>query len=67
MYRREKIEQLAREYVENGDDDVFNNKLLVELKLLVQIQLGKNYSSMKEEWGDMSQEVLCKIYIENHE
>ena len=63
MYRKEKIEQLAQEYVNNGDENIFNNELLPELKWLAQVHLGKNYSSMKKDWKDMSQEVLYKIWI----
>jgi len=60
MYQKEEVERLAGEYVETGDEQVFE-ALIKALIPLIDVQLGKNYSSLKEFWGDLRQEVLLRI------
>ena len=61
MYKKEEVERLAGEYVETGDEQVFE-ALIKTLIPLINVQLGKNYSSLKEFWDDLRQEVLLKIW-----
>ena len=61
MYDKVLIERLAQKYVKTTNEDVFN-ELLGELEPLIQIQLGKNYSSVKREWDDMKQEVFITLW-----
>lgn len=60
MYQKEEVERLAKEYVETGDEQVFET-LIKALIPLIDVQLGKNYSSLKEFWNDLRQEVLLRI------
>ena len=61
MYQKEEVERLAGEYVETGDEQVFE-ALIKALEPLIDVQLGKNYSSLKEFWDDLRQEVLLKLH-----
>jgi len=61
MYQKEEVERLAGEYVETGSEQVFET-LIKALIPLINVQLGKNYSSLKEFWDDLRQEVLLKIW-----
>jgi DNA-directed RNA polymerase specialized sigma24 family protein len=61
MYQKEEVERLAGEYVETGDERVFE-ALIKALIPLIDVQLGKNYSSLKEFWDDLRQEVLLRVY-----
>jgi len=61
MYQKEEIEQLAKKYVETQEEEVFE-ALIKALILLIDVQLGKNYSSLKEFWDDLRQEVLLKLW-----
>jgi len=61
MYQKEEIEQLAKKYVETQEEEVFE-ALIKALESLINVQLGKNYSSLKQFWGDLRQEVLLKLY-----
>ena len=70
MYQKEEVERLAEEYVEAeklanewcwiSPDWVFE-ALIKALVPLINVQLGKNYSSLKEFWDDLRQEVLLRI------
>jgi len=60
MYQKEEVERLAGEYVETGSEQVFE-ALIKALIPLIDVQLGKNYSSLKEFWDDLRQEVLLRI------
>ena len=60
MYQKEEVERLAGEYVETGDEQVFE-ALIKALEPLINVQLGKNYSSLKGFWSDLRQEVLLRI------
>ncbi len=61
MYQKEEVERLAETYVETGDEQVFET-LIKALEPLINVQLGKNYSSLKEFWDDLRQEVLLRIW-----
>ena len=61
MYQKEEIEQLAKKYVETQEEEVFE-ALIKALEPLINVQLGKNYSSLKEFWDDLRQEVLLKLH-----
>ena len=61
MYQKEEIERLAKKYVETQEEEVFE-VLIKALESLINVQLGKNYSSLKEFWDDLRQEVLVKLY-----
>lgn len=61
MYQKEEVERLAKKYVETGDEQVFE-ELIKALEPLINVQLGKNYSSLKEFWDDLRQEVLLRIW-----
>jgi len=61
MYQKEEVERLAGEYVETGDEQVFE-ALIKALIPLINVQLGKNYSRYKEFWDDLRQEVLLKLW-----
>ena len=61
MYQKEEIEQLAKKYVETQEEEVFE-ALIKALIPLINVQLGKNYSSLKEFWDDLRQEVLLKLH-----
>lgn len=60
MYQKEEVERLAKKYVETGSEQVFE-ALIKALIPLINVQLGKNYSSLKEFWDDLRQEVLLRI------
>ncbi len=60
MYQKEEVERLAGEYVETGSEQVFE-ALIKALIPLINVQLGKNYSSLKVFWDDLRQEVLLRI------
>lgn len=72
MYQKEKVEWLAKEYVEteydaNNNCGTYSPNLVFEALIkalipLINVQLGKNYSSLKEFWDDLQQEVLLKIW-----
>jgi len=72
MYQKEEVEWLAKEYVETEYDannncgtyspDLVFEALIKALEPLINVQLGKNYSSLKPFWNDLKQEVLLKIY-----
>jgi len=75
MYQKEEVERLAKKYVEI-DSSCFGlycalkpqymsqifEALIKALEPLINVQLGKNYSSLKEFWDDLRQEVLLRIY-----
>jgi len=65
MYDKEKIERLARVYIETDNareaEEVFG-ALLTELEPMIKVQLGKNYSSLKDYWDDMISEVITKLW-----
>lgn len=61
MYQKEEVERLAGEYVETGDEQVFE-ALIKALRPLIDVQLGKNYSSLKLFWDDLRQDVLEHLY-----
>lgn len=61
VYDKDKIEGLTKQYIKSGDDNIFV-ELMKELEPVIKIQLGKGYSSLKEHWNDMSQEVLLKLW-----
>ena len=60
-YDKEEIERLARKYIETANEEVFG-KLLEELEPIIRVQLGKNYSSLKDYWDDMTREVMLKLW-----
>ncbi len=60
MYQKEEVERLAEKYVETGNEQVFE-ALIKALRPLINVQLGKNYSSLKEFWDDLRKEVLLRI------
>ena len=61
MYQKEEVERLAKEYVDTGKEQVFE-KLIEALIPVIDVQLGKNYSSLKEFWGDLRQDVVVHLY-----
>lgn len=61
MYQKEEIERFAKKYVDTGDEQVFET-LIKALIPMIDVQLGKNYSSLKEFWDDLRQEVLLKLH-----
>lgn len=61
VYQWKKIEFLAKEYINTIDNKVFE-RLIVALTPMIDVQLGKNYSSLKEYWDDMKQEVFLKLW-----
>lgn len=61
-FNSERINQLAQEYVRTSDDAVFERLMLEELKPMIRVQLGKNYTSIKDFWEDMRQEVLLYLW-----
>ena len=58
----ERINQLTQEYVETSDDSVFERLMLEELGPIIRVQLGKNYTSIRDFWEDMRQEVLMHLW-----
>ncbi len=61
MYDKSLIERLAQEYAITGEDSDFEKVLLV-ISPLIDVILGRKYSSIKHEWEDMKQEVLLKLW-----
>lgn len=61
MYQKKEVERLAGKYVETGNEQVFE-ELIKTLIPLINVQLGKNYSSLKQFWDDLRQEVLLKVW-----
>lgn len=61
MYNVEQIEQLAQRYKETAEDSDFEHVFLA-VDSLVDVLLGRKYSSIKHEWEDMKQEVLMKLW-----
>ena len=61
MYQKEEIERLAKKYVETQEEEVFE-ALIKALIPLIDAQLGKNYSRLKQFWDDLRQEVLLKLH-----
>lgn len=61
MYQKEEIERLAKKYVETQEEEVFE-ALIKALIPLINVQLGKNYSRLKQFWDDLRQEVLLKLH-----
>ena len=60
MYQKEEIERLAKKYVETQEEEVFE-ALIKALESLINVQLGKNYSSVKPFWDDLRQEILLRV------
>lgn len=58
MYKNDTINELAREYIKNRNDKIFEELLLTELSALIDSQLAQRYSSIKSFWGDMKQDVF---------
>ena len=61
MYNKALINKLAKRYATKRENDTFT-QLLQELTPIIDIQLGKNYSSLKEYWDDLRQDVLLKLW-----
>lgn len=61
-FNSERINQLAQEYVRTSDDAVFERLMLEELEPLINVQLGRNYTSIKDFWEDMRQEMLLYLW-----
>ena len=59
MYDKKLINKLSKRYAKKRDGI---DELLRALEPIIDIQMGKNYSSMKEYWDDMKQDVLLKIW-----
>jgi len=61
MFDKDLISKLGKQYAKKreGLED-----LLMALTPLINVQLGKQYSSMKEYWDNMRQDVIVKI-LEN--
>lgn len=62
IYDKDKIDQLALAYAETEDATIFN-ELLEELKPMIKIQLGKNYSSIKEIWEDLESHTIMRLWL----
>lgn len=60
MIDKQLINQLTEQYVISQDDGTFQ-RLIECLTPLINVQLGKNYSSMQLFWDDMRQDVFVKI------
>jgi len=61
MYQKEEIERFAKKYVDTGDEQVFETLIKILIPM-IDVQLGKSYSSLKEFWDDLRQEVLLKLW-----
>ena len=61
MYDVEQIERLAQQYKRTAVDSDFE-KVWVAIDPLIDVLLGRKYSSIKHEWEDMKQEVLMKLW-----
>lgn len=61
MYNKEKINKLAERYINTEDEGIFG-ELLQELIKVIDVQLGKNYASIRENWDDLRQKVYLQLY-----
>ena len=58
---QESINNLTREFIKSENNEIFE-KLLIGIVPMINIQLRKNYSSIKEFWDDMRQDVFLKVW-----
>lgn len=56
-----KIDILTEGFIRSENDETFN-QLVNEIIPIINQQLLKNYSSKREFWGDIRQDVLLKIW-----
>lgn len=60
-YQKEQINELADNYGITKDEATFN-ELLECLKDIIRIQLAQNYGNFREDWDDLEQEVIIRLW-----
>ena len=61
LYDKLLINRLGKRYAKNGGKDSFV-QLTQALIPMIDAQLGRQYSSMKEFWDDLRQEIMLKLW-----
>ena len=56
-----KINELTEEYVNTGNEVIWDD-LTPELYNIIDIQLGKNYTRVKELWDDLRQDIIINLW-----